>query len=143
MTKTVILSVTCAVALVIPGLAGAQDHNPFSNSYTSPFADFDPTPSPAPWPEMPPVYQAPAQMFDPNPYTGFYDYQERTEQRRQRRQRYEDEQRRALDEALSPWTPDPWVAEQRRRDEMRGAAIFGCQSPGNPAAEAACLDAIR
>lgn len=106
MTKTAILSVTCAVALMIPGMAGAQ-------------------------------------YFDPDPYTGFYDTQERSEQRRQRQQRYEDAQRRALDEALGSFGTDPWVDEQRRQNEMDSAARFGCQSPGNPLAEAACLNQLR
>ncbi len=106
MTKTAILSVTCAVALMIPGLAGAQ-------------------------------------YFDPNPYTGFYDTQERRRQRQADLDRYERRQREIREDALRPFTPDPWVAEQRRRDEMRSGAIFGCQSPGNPAAEAACLDGLR
>jgi len=139
MTKTVVLSVTCAVALVIPGLAGAQDHNPFSNSYTSPFADFDPTPSPAPWPEMPPIYQpyqAPAQTDDP--YAASRRYRERMDaiDRRQREQAN-------LWRRYAPQR-DPLVEYYERRDQDRHNAIQSCLGyDRNPAARSACLEAIR
>jgi len=141
MKSSLLMSVTCAVALVIPGLAGAQDHNPFSNSYTSPFADFDPTPSPAPWPEMPPVYQpyqAPTPRYDPNPYP-FLESSPRREYK---------SDAQILEESLYPYgRPDPadrLIAEQRRRQEMRNAEIFRCTSiDRNPAARSACLEAIR
>ncbi len=39
---------------------------------------------------------------------------------------------------------DPLVEYYQRRDQMRNAEIFGCTSiDRNPAARAACLDAVR
>lgn len=73
-----------------------------------------------------------------------YGVEEGRRQRQADLDRYEQRQRQILDDALAPWTPDPWVAEQRRRDAMRQHSIDACNFiDRNAAARSACLEAIR
>ena len=103
MTKTVILSVTCAVALMIPGLAPAQvtDFNPF-DPYSPSYRD----------------------RYDPD----YYEERQRERERDARREQYWSDQR---------------IREDFRAQDRRNAIESCLGYDRNPAARAACLDAIR